>query len=78
MTDQTKPGKSKIGVAIDHYKERTYKRAIEQAGFDIDSIGKISDDIVVIRVWCDKTEQFKLGQLLKKLEQKYSTRNRFN
>lgn len=69
--------KIKGGVAVDAYKVRTYKRAIKEAGFEIESVtpGK---QFTVITVLIYESQKDVLAALLRKLEKKYSHRNRMN
>ncbi|WP_321321502.1 hypothetical protein [Labilibaculum sp.] len=66
-----------IGVAVDKHKEKAYKKAIEAAGFAIDSVEQ-GDGFRLITVRTDEEGKSTLSKLLKKLELKHSLRNRMN
>ena len=77
MDDNSK--KIKAGVAVDQWKLRVYRKAIEKAGFEIASTtpdkGK---GFALITVMVDEKSKDNLAELLKKLERKYSQRNKMN
>ncbi len=67
-----------IGVAVDNWKLRPYKRAIKAADFTIKSVNDIKNGTALIAIETDEKGQRKLAALLKSLERKYSQRNRMN
>lgn len=69
----------KMGVAVDPWKTRTYKRAIEKSGFIVSEVVKAEQlGFHTIMVIAKEKEKDKLADLLKKLEAKYSQRNKMN
>ena len=71
--------KLKAGVAIDQWKLRTYKRAIENEGFTVKEVTPDKGSgFALITVDIDPQQKDILIELLKKLERKYSQRNRMN
>jgi len=73
-------GRILIGVAIDKWKLRTYKQAIQKAGFEIESVAEdfIAESSLIRVIVTNEQEKLNLAFLLKKLERKYSQRNKMN
>lgn len=67
-----------IGVAVDNYKEKTYKKAIKEAGFTIHAVDWLKAGFVIIKVETEESKLSDLQNLLKGLERKHSLRNRMN
>ena len=76
---ESAPGKQKIGVAIDQWKVEKYRMAIEKEGFEIERVlPNYRPNFALITVLTDEHGKNRLAVLLKKLERKYSQRNRMN
>ena len=66
-----------MGVAVDPYKEKPYIKAIAKAGFTIEHIDQ-GANFKLLQIKTDENGKLKLAKLIKKLERKYSLRNRMN
>lgn len=73
-----KPEDMLIGVAVDNYKQKAYKKAIKAAGFTIESVEWMKAGFTLIKVETAESRKDELEKLLKQLELKHSLRNRMN